>query len=177
MAIVKMKRLRLLAMHTEREELLQRLQTLGCVEVDEPEIDLSDPDWSALARPDGAGLARARDESARLNGALVILDRYAPEKKSLFHPRPMIGTKELFDDEAYRAALDTADQVAEEERQLNTLRAERGRILSQQAALRPWAALDVPLELEGDRTLSVLFGHHPRPGGLCRHGGRGERQH
>ena len=69
----------------------------------------------------------------------------------------MIGTKELFDDEAYRAALDTADQVAEEERQLNTLRAERGRILSQQAALRPWAALDVPLELEGDRTLSVLF--------------------
>lgn len=53
MAIVKMKRLRLLAMHTEREELLQRLQTLGCVEVDEPEIDLSDPDWSALARPDG----------------------------------------------------------------------------------------------------------------------------
>ena len=161
MAIVKMKRLRLLAMHTEREELLRRLQTLGCVEVDEPEIDLSDPDWSALARPDGAGLARARDESARLNGALVILDRYAPEKKSLFHPRPMIGTKELFDDEAYRAALDTADQVAEEERQLNTLRAERGRILSQQAALRPWAALDVPLELEGDRTLSVLFGTIP----------------
>ena len=161
MAIVKMKRLRLLAMHTEREELLRRLQTLGCVEVDEPEIDLSDPDWSALARPDGAGLARARDESARLNGALVILDRYAPEKKSLFHPRPMIGTKELFDDEAYRAALDTADQVAEEERQLNTLRAERGRILSQQAALRPWAALDVPLDLEGDRTLSVLFGTIP----------------
>lgn len=29
--------------------------------------------------------------------------------------------------------------------------------------MRPWAALDVPLELEGDRTLSVLFGHHPRP--------------
>ena len=54
MAIVKMKRLRLLGMRPDREELLSTLQRLGCVEVNEPDLDLSDPEWAALARPDGA---------------------------------------------------------------------------------------------------------------------------
>ena len=36
MAIVKMKRLRLMGMRSERESLLHLLQKLGCVEVDEP---------------------------------------------------------------------------------------------------------------------------------------------
>ena len=43
MAIVKMKRLRLMGMRSDRESLLHLLQKLGCVEVDEPAIDLSDP--------------------------------------------------------------------------------------------------------------------------------------
>ena len=45
MAIVKMKRLRLLALRPEREQLLRRLQSLGCVEIREHAIDLSDPEW------------------------------------------------------------------------------------------------------------------------------------
>ena len=39
MAIVKMKRLRLLAPRPDREELLRALQSLGCVEIREPAID------------------------------------------------------------------------------------------------------------------------------------------
>ena len=106
MAIVKMKRLRLLAMRTDREELLRRLQALGCVEVDEPEIDLADPDWSALTRPDGDGLARAREASARLTGALAILDRSAPEKKKGL---PMGLTKEQIP-ELLKLAFSTLDR-------------------------------------------------------------------
>lgn len=162
MAIVKMKRLRLLAMRADREELLRRLQALGCVEVDEPEIDLADPDWSALTRPDGDGLARAREASARLTGALAILDRSAPEKKKgLFHLRPVIRAEELFDEGAYRAALSAADRAAEGERKLTALLAERSRLAGQQAALEPWAALDVPLELGDDGTVSVILGTIP----------------
>ena len=35
--IVKMKKLRLLAMKPQRDELLRQLQLMGCVEVSEPE--------------------------------------------------------------------------------------------------------------------------------------------
>lgn len=49
MSIVKMKRLRLFGMRSDREELLKLLQHMGCVEIDEPVDKLSDPDWEGLA--------------------------------------------------------------------------------------------------------------------------------
>ena len=61
MAIVKMKRLRVIAMAACREELLGQLQRLGCVEIREPET----------AREDMSGQLEL--ESCRLaeaNGAL-----------------------------------------------------------------------------------------------------------
>ena len=61
MAIVKMKRLRLAAMKQDREELLRLLQRMGCVEIDEPDVDRSDPEWAALSSPDGTALARAME--------------------------------------------------------------------------------------------------------------------
>ena len=65
MAIVKMKKLRLLGLRADRERLLRPLQSLGCVAIREPAIDLSDPEWSALAKPEGAGLAKAREDAAQ----------------------------------------------------------------------------------------------------------------
>ena len=81
MAIVKMKRLRLLALRPDREELLRQLQSLGCVEIREPAIDLSAPEWEGLGKPDHSGLEKAREQSLLLNGALDILRRYAPAKE------------------------------------------------------------------------------------------------
>ena len=43
MAIVKMKKLRVVALSSQREQLLRQLLRLGCVEVRQPEELLSDP--------------------------------------------------------------------------------------------------------------------------------------
>lgn len=56
MSIVKMKRLRLIGMRSEREEMLRLLQHMGCVEIDEPSDWRDDPDWASLTRPDTAAL-------------------------------------------------------------------------------------------------------------------------
>ena len=48
MAIVKMKKLRAMALSGRREELLAGLLRLGCVEISEP--NLADPAWAALVR-------------------------------------------------------------------------------------------------------------------------------
>jgi len=50
MAIVKMKKLRVVAMAAERDGLLRALLRLGCVEISEPDGLLNDPAWSALLR-------------------------------------------------------------------------------------------------------------------------------
>ena len=61
MAIVKMKRLRLVAMQEDREEILRVLQRMGCVEIGEPCVDWSDPLWAGLSRPDGGKLSDAKN--------------------------------------------------------------------------------------------------------------------
>lgn len=52
MAIVKMKHLRLAAMQSDREALLRLLQGMGCLEIEEPSVDWSDPEWAGLKSPD-----------------------------------------------------------------------------------------------------------------------------
>lgn len=161
MAIVKMKRLRLFGMREDRESLLRLLQRLGCVEIGEPAIDLSDPAWAALTKPDGRGLSQARERSNSLNSALTILKKYAPAKGGLFRKRPGLTEGEFFDEAGYAAGLDTAARVVEGERQLSALCTERSKVEAQQAALSPWIPLDVPLDMTGDGALSVVFGTIP----------------
>ena len=76
MAIVKMKHLRLVAMQADREEILHALQRMGCVEIDEPRVDWSDPAWAELGRPDLENLSAARERKSAGEQALEILKRY-----------------------------------------------------------------------------------------------------
>lgn len=161
MAIVKMKRLRLLALRADREALLRPLQSLGCVEIREPAIDLSDPAWSALAKPEGSGLAKAREQYQLLDGALNVLTRRAPAKDGLLAARPELTESQLFDDGVYADGLAAAWQVTDAERALAACTAEQAKLQSQKASLEPWLPLDVPLETEGDTTVSILFGAVP----------------
>ena len=118
MAIVKMKRLRLIGMAEDREELLRRLQRLGCVEVSEPGDPEKDQDWALLARPDGAALAELKTRAAELSGALSNLDRYEKPKGALLQPRPQISEGELFDSALRQEAQTAADAIGAAEKRL-----------------------------------------------------------
>jgi len=157
MAIVKMKRLRLIGLQGERERLLGRLQRLGCLELREPDIDLSDPAWSGLAKPGGAGLESAQEQSLLLNHAMDVLRKYSPPKEGLFSQRPVVTEGELFDEGGYAAGLDIARQVMALEQTLAARMAEQSRLQTQKAFLEPWICLDVPLETEGTATVPIHF--------------------
>ena len=139
MAIVKMKRLRLLGLRADRERLLRPLQSLGCVEIREPVIDLSDPEYSALTKPEGAGLAKAKEEQQLIGGALATLAKHAHAADGLAAAR----------------------QVADAERELALCQAEQAKLQTQKASLDPWLPLNVPLETEGDATVAITFGAVP----------------
>ena len=158
MSIVKMKRLRLFGMRSDREELLKLLQHMGCVEIDEPVDKLSDPDWEGLARPDGLALAAAREAQTSVQSALSVLRKYAPAKSGLLSPRPEIPEGRLFDNAAYAAALETAAHLNEVEKRINTLYAEQSKLRGQKLSLAPWLGLDIPLEAESTREVTLAFG-------------------
>ncbi|MDE6589841.1 MAG: V-type ATP synthase subunit I, partial [Oscillospiraceae bacterium] len=132
-----------------------------CVEIREPAIDLGDPQWSALAKPEGSGLAKAKEDSQLLDNALGLLARYVPAKDGLLSARPTLTEKQLFDDGVYADGLAAAWQVADAERALAQCQAEQAKLQTQKASLEPWLPLDVPLETEGDATVSIIFGTVP----------------
>ena len=138
MSIVKMKRLRLLGMRSDRDPLFRLLQKQGCVEINEPAIDPDDPDWAALVRPDGRGLASVREQNTLLNNALTTLKKYSSAKDGLFAKRPTLSEDEFFDDEAYAAGLETARAILDSERGISQMAAEQAKLQSQKAALAPW---------------------------------------
>ena len=161
MAIVKMKRLRLLGLRSDRGRLLRPLQSLGCVEFSEPAIDLSDPAWAALAKPEGAGLSKAKEQYQQLDSALDVLRKYVPTKDGLLSARPTLTEAQLFDDSVYTDGLAAAWDITNAERALAACQAEQAKLQSQKASLEPWLSLNVPLETEGDSTVSILFGAVP----------------
>jgi len=162
MSIVKMKRLRLIGMQSERDGLLQQLQHLGCVEIAAPEeMPGTSPDdaaaWDAFARPDGQALTQAKEARAGLDAALAALKKYAPEKSSLFAPRPQVTEQSLFDQQSYQTALSTAGQINDLLQRLNSAKAEQARARAQEDALQPWREVDLPLETASTRDVAILL--------------------
>lgn len=160
MSIVKMKRIRLFGMRSDREEILRVLQRAGCVEIDEPS-DLEGAAWQGLSRPDDRALNEGREASAAALAALGILKKYAPAKGGLLKARPVISERELFDEEAYRTALDTAHKLVEAEQHITGLNAEMSKVKSQKMALAPWLGLDLPLETASTREVTIRLGTVP----------------
>ena len=161
MAIVAMKRLRLAAMAGDRDKLLHLLQTMGCVEVVEPELDPDDPAWAGLTRPDGHGLAEARERQAEVRRAIEILQHYAPAKGGFLHPNPELGEEALFDREEARRAEETAAEINRTDRRIHTIHGEQAKLAAQRAALAPWATLDLPLEADSGDQVTVQLGTLP----------------
>lgn len=161
MAIVKMKQLRLIAMREDREDLLHLLQRMGCVEIDEPRVDPSDPLWSSLSRPGGEGLAQARERKEAGEQALEVLKRYAPEKGGMLRARPVVTESELFAPEACAQAKAAVEQINDAQRCISTLQTQKNKLFGEKSVLAPWLELDIPLETQGTRETRVHFGAVP----------------
>ena len=153
MAIVKMKRLRVMAMAHRREELLDSLLWLGCVEISEP--DLTDPAWSELLRRGTSALAETRTEIADVRTALQALKHYAKVKDGLFIQRRAVSEQEFLDPDGRDGAQAACERIMGALRDISRLQGEENRLSARRAALVPWAPLEMPLEREG--TEHVLF--------------------
>ena len=159
MAIVKMKRLRVIAMASCREELLQQLQRLGCVEIREPES--AGADWSGLLERERSRLAETRAALADVNAALSAVKKYADVREGMFPQRQAVTQTEFLSGMAADRARAASARVSELVQTASQLQAEEGRLLAKQASLVPWKGLDMPLELTGTVHTAFLPGVCP----------------
>ena len=111
MAILKMKKLRICGVSEEQTQLIRQLQLLGSVEIGAPCALTDTQGVQVFCAGDGKSADALLRTSARLTSALETLKHYETKKGGLFAARPEKTIGELFSDEAYAAALDTAQAV------------------------------------------------------------------
>ena len=163
MAIVKMKKLCVMAMASQRQQLLRELLHLGCVEISEPDGKLADPAWSALLKRENSHLLDTKSEITDVNTALAAIKKYAQLKDGLFIQRHPISEAEFLGDETAARAKAACKRIDSLLQTISSLQSEEGRLRAKRAALEPWKGLDVPLENQG--TAHVLFRMGVCPGG------------
>ena len=161
MAIVKMKRLHMLALTSDRKELFDRLLKFGCLEVSEQSDKLEDPEWAGLVHRDESALEQQKAALDLVNSALTILNKYAPEKSGLFAIWPQITAENFFDDTICKKALDTAKQIARQEAALAAVNEEIQKQNLSLKSLVPWLSLDVPLGFQPTGSIYAAFGMIP----------------
>ena len=161
MSIVRMKKIRLIAMQSQKEALLSRMMHVGCVQVLEQKAKLSDPEWAALLSKDTSSLSKYKTQLNHLNNALEALDKYAPVKSFFLEKRSDISEADFFDEERRTKALETAESINEAVREISSLSASQTRLAAQRDSLTPWLELDLPLEQIGTESVSILRGSCP----------------
>ena len=161
MSIVKMKRIRLIALAQDRDALLSSLLHVGCVEISEPELYSADEDQAALLQRDTTDLARVKGDLVQLSSALQVLGKYAPQKKSLFAPRRSVSERELLDRDTMAESLKKAESINDHAKTIGQLTARRTRLNAEILALRPWESFDLPLNEKGTKQVSILLGTVP----------------
>jgi len=159
MAIVKMKRLFLAALKSDRDDLLSELMRLSCVEISSPEEGLWHNEMAELLNPEDKASESLENEVKQLASAIDTISRYDKSKKPLFAQRTPVSASEL--DRMRVRAADSAAQAAVCISRLNELRNEENRLKAIAASLEPYKALNVDLGESGTLKTNFFVGTVP----------------
>lgn len=161
MAVLQMQRISIYALRKNRKPILEWIQRRGVVEIN----DVLQED-SVFQRVDmTAQKTQFEKNIAATRQALDVLNRYVPEKKSLF--ASLEGRKEI-PVERYDAFREKSDDMLHVVHRLNELSKDvadaRGTIQKLQTqieALTPWMGLDVSMRLKGTKMSAAFIGTLP----------------
>lgn len=158
MAILKMKKVMILAEKRDRDRILALLQRMEVIEIrsDAPQDDV-------FFREDTSEqLENEKKRALKALKALDILDRFAPEKKRLadgFSGRTAVSAEEYARRETRTdETIRLCEELIEAERRCGEIAAEIPKKEQQLIALKPWVLYDLPLNFEGTEKTSIFPG-------------------
>ena len=160
MAIVKMRRLYLLAMREEQDALLRTLLHLGCVEVRPMARGSDGALWEPFS-PCRADTRALEDTCRTLEEARALVKNYAAAKK---HPlrRRAVEEQTLLQRSTMDAALRAAEEILAQGKRIEKLENAREELRRRCAQLQPWCACPVPLGQTETAATCLSFGLLPR---------------
>ncbi len=163
MAVLKMQRISVCALKKDRKAILEKLQSLGVLEVDH--VLGEDEDFH---RMDTVGRKQGFEKAAAsVDQALDILERYVPEDSSMFaalEGKKLISAEEEMKvRQERRELLRTAKQIYDLDREHAEQLSAITKLTNSIESLTPWLPLDVPLKTM--QTERAVFFPGTMPGG------------
>ncbi|MDI9504566.1 MAG: V-type ATP synthase subunit I [Clostridiales bacterium] len=153
MAIAEMKKLRLLALRKDKARLLKVMQKLGCVQVVEQADEAFPADTLSAQK-----LEELQKTIGRLDLAIARLSPYDMHKPGMLSLPPEAGEDQVTLAEAGRGdTMKVVERVEEIERTRGELRTRENRDRAQLEMLRPWEAMDVPLDKLGETRSALVW--------------------
>lgn len=147
-----MKHLDLVALQSQREELLEKLQTLGCVQLIPQDLP---PDLAAP--PSEQALQQSQGEAQQVSTALRLLRSQRGEKRGLLSPRTRLRTQDLRSPQLRTQAQKRVKALLQASATATALEQELAQLQAKLALLEPWLGLDVPLETTSTPGLTARF--------------------
>ena len=157
MAIVRMKKIRLLAVQSQKEQLLRELMLFGCVEISEPDFDENENSLLTRVAPSETP-ERFKQKMDKLTDAVKLMDQYAPAKKGLLSAKPEVQWSRLENDAKVEECQRKAGELLFIDERLKGALNEEQNCLGTIESLRPWEIMEMPLETTQTRSCSVLTG-------------------
>ena len=158
MAVLSMKKIYICAMKKHRKAVLEKLQSLGAMQIQ------TDGEEDEVFKKSSTASKKSKYEKRVQNtdSALEILNQYSPEKSSLF--ASLEGKKEVDDkkmDEIianrYKINL-IVGQIQDINKEISAINANIAKREVAIDGLRPWENMDIPINTQGTKTTSVLIG-------------------
>lgn len=163
MAIVKMKKLRLMIASPQRDALLHELMLLGCVQVCKSQ-EAEEYEQFKLQPAEVSDLVKLRSMQNTFAAGLNVLKRYEVEKaglKGMLAPLPEVDSKTLLDETGMDEDLNMAQLAISLDEQIRKNSMQRTAKNVEIQGLKPWLALDYPMEENGTKQAAVLKGTIP----------------
>ncbi|MBQ0017824.1 MAG: V-type ATP synthase subunit I [Clostridiales bacterium] len=164
MAIVKMNKLSVIGMISEKEDLIKTLMDLGVVEISSNAGKLQDEEWAKLVEKDGdeERVSLMEKELSRVDNALGVLQKHGGLKAPLFTSRRPMTRKEFNSlSRKEKTYAKQTQELLDLNDKFNAATVDINQATAQISALEPWLTYDVPLEIVSTDELRVRLAEFP----------------
>ncbi len=156
-----MKKLRLMAAKAHKDELLEKLMLLGCVELDSQDFMFDDPLLSKIVSREFSDSTPFRTQRQIYASALRVLDSFAPAKTPILAPKAQVSQDRIMDDSEEAKFRLIAKEITMLDEKLKNLKADEVREKLLIETLTPWKSCALPLDCTGTKNSRLLFGTLP----------------
>jgi V/A-type H+-transporting ATPase subunit I len=164
MAIVKMNKMVLFGLESQKEQIIEDLMNIGVVEIRNVEAPETSDTWKELVEPDGEKeeVNKIDEKMSKIMWAIDYLSPYNNVKKGLFEPKRTVdkkSLKEIIDNQQELWHL--IDEIESIDEVISYLKSEENRQRTLISMLKPWETLDIPVDTQATKHTYISLGTIP----------------